>query len=86
MILGFVVTGCSPEVSKATVSGGQFSDVKTGEMADGFVEGGFVESRDFVEGRGGFGDATLRRKTSIEGEIYGDYLLQRSGKKNLSCR
>lgn len=39
ILLGFALTGCSPEVSETPVSSGQFIGGNTGEMAGGFVQG-----------------------------------------------
>lgn len=74
ILLGFALTGCSPEVPETQVSSGQFIGGNSGEIA-----GGFVQSD--VDGSGGFGGATPQWDTILEGEIDGDYVLQLSGKR-----
>ena len=39
ILLGFAITGCSPEVPETPVSSGQFIGGNTGEIAGGFVQG-----------------------------------------------
>ena len=74
ILCGFALTGCSPEVSETSPTGSQFSAGNTGEIAGGFVQIG-------VAGGGGFGGATPQSDTILEGEIDGDYVLQRSGER-----
>jgi len=74
ILLGFALTGCSPEVSDEPESSGQFSGGNTGEIAGGFVQTG-------VDGSGGFGGATPKQGESFEGEIDGDYVLLRTGRR-----
>jgi hypothetical protein len=71
ILLGFALTGCSPEASKMQVSSGQFVGGNTGEIAGGFVQRG---------GSGGFAGGP-QRDTILEGQIDGDYVLQRSGQR-----
>ena len=40
ILLGFALTGCSPEASEAPVSSVQFIGGNTGEIAGGFVQTG----------------------------------------------
>jgi hypothetical protein len=71
VLLGFALIGCSPEVSKVPVSSGQFIGGNIGETSGGFVQRG---------GGGGFGGGP-QRDTILEGQIDGDYVLQRSGQR-----
>ena len=74
ILFGFALTGSSPEVSETPESIGHFIGRNTGEIAGGFVQ------RDFA-GSGGFGGATPQWDTILDGEIDGDYVLQRSGQR-----
>lgn len=73
ILFGFALTGCRPEVSETQVGSGRFTGGATGEIA-----GGFVQSE--VAGSGGFGGGP-QRDTILDGEIDGDYVLQRSGQR-----